>query len=149
MPAFLLRFNLNRSEVERIAVGSECRQMVRQHGEMAKAYAEGLASEIYSGADDDDGIHYRDSFELDVLTVHGITPEWPMSRAGSRLWNSAPHAGAIEFGYQGLFTRAEGQEVLGRTLDFLWSLDGRIDASEFDYDDGDEGSMSVHDWTDE
>ncbi|MFI7608786.1 hypothetical protein ACIBTV_27250 [Micromonospora sp. NPDC049366] len=126
--ARLLRFQLNRKTVKAIAVGPECRQMVADHADLAKTFAETLSTGLRSNEEHQ---HYQDSFEVEVKVVHGITPEWPLTRIAARLSNSAPHANMVEFGSvrttkNGDVVVTEGQHILGRTLDFLHSLDHRL-----------------------
>ncbi|MBQ1047855.1 hypothetical protein KBX50_05200 [Micromonospora sp. C51] len=128
--ARLLAFKLNRGGVKALAVGPECRRMVNEHAQVAKTFAETLSSGLRS--DEEDKRHYQDSFEVEVEVVHGITPEWPLTRAVGRLANTAPHAIIVEFGTarttkDGRVVQTRGYGILSRTLDFLNSIDGRLD----------------------
>lgn len=146
-------FDLNRETVKLIAIGPECRKMVTEHGEMAKAYAKTLAAAAVGRDGRRKHNHYLDSFELEVENVHGIPWEEPMTRVAARLSNSAPHANMIEFGFINEKTgaHAEGHFVLHDTLGWLEGFDTVRFVDEPTVDDGHDGyedPYSIHDFGD-
>jgi hypothetical protein len=94
-----------------IAQSPELRRALTEVGEKAKAYAESISP--YDPTPDDEG-HYRDSFRLEPgeVSFRGIP------RAMIRLYNDAPYAAAVEWGYEGRAAepRIDAHHVLGRTL---------------------------------
>lgn len=119
--AKLTRFKLNRKNVRKIAVGRECRDMVHDAAERARAVAVSFSPRSNRTSKE----HYADQFEIHDVIIHGITDEWPMSRAGALLVNTSPYATEVEWGMSGRVeangevTQTEGHHVFGRTLEEL------------------------------
>ncbi|GAA3750864.1 hypothetical protein [Micromonospora maritima] len=134
-------FELNRNTIKAIAVGPGCTTLVTRHAELAKAHAVTLATARVGRSNEwrrDGGVrgkkeragrkHYVDAFEVDISIVHGITPEWPLTRVAGRVANTARHAIITEFGHTvkkrlGGEREIPGHYVLTDTIKWLWSFD--------------------------
>lgn len=104
-------FELDRDGIAEIAVGPHLKDAVRHLAEhRAKPYAISI-SPVRKGKG---GGTYIRSFR--VKDEHTVIAA--MCRVAARLYNTAPHAAAVEFGNK----HAKGQRILGRTVDFLHAL---------------------------
>jgi hypothetical protein len=109
----IVSFQMDRSGIAQIAMGPKLLAAVLDLAETkAKPYAESISPR----SDRDDHVHYADSF----VVVPGTAWIAAMRRVAARLYNTAPHAAAVEWGNAGV--NARGHRVLGRTLDHLNSF---------------------------
>ncbi|WP_047893252.1 hypothetical protein [Micromonospora sp. RV43] len=121
MRARLKRFDLNRSEIARMAVGPEVHRVCREVAEVGKRFAERIAPRS-AETDNEDHEHYADQFVLiDVLVTDVGDP--PMARRGVHLANLSPKAKLIEVGatHKAGDGTARGFLVLHRTAESLGS----------------------------
>lgn len=106
----IVRFVPDKAGIAKCAMGPELRAAVNHLAEhVAKPYAERISPR----SNRDDHVHYADSFTV----VPGTAWIAAMQRVAARLFNTAPHAAAVEWGNGGANSR--GHRVLGRTLDHL------------------------------
>lgn len=104
-------FELDRDGIAEIAVGPRLKDAVHHLAEhRAKPYAISI-SPVWKGKG---GGTYIRSFQ--VKDDHTVIAA--MRRVAARLYNTADHAAAVEFGNK----HAKGQRILGRTVDFLHAL---------------------------
>lgn len=125
----LVHFKLNRKTIREIAVSPQVHEMLTEHIDFAKTFAETLASGLRS---DEEHQHYQDSFTTEVAKVHGFPREHPMTRWGAKLSNSSAQANFVEFGTvrttkSGDVVETPGHHILGHTVDFLNTLAPRLD----------------------
>ncbi len=114
----------DRASIARCAVGPEITEAVRALAVFkAKPYAVSISPR--SDSTEPGHVHYQDSFTV-VMGFTGLSPEAighpPMRRAAARLYNTAPHAAAVEWGNQE--SGGHAHRVLGRTLAYLNSFRG-------------------------
>jgi hypothetical protein len=108
----IVSFHMDRAGIAKIAMGPKLQAAVLDLAETtAKPYAERI-----SPRSDRQHIHYADSF----VVVPGTAWIAAMKRVAARLFNTAPHAAAVEWG--SAKNGGRGQRILGQTLDHLNSL---------------------------
>ncbi|MER7167033.1 hypothetical protein ABT336_13325 [Micromonospora sp. NPDC000207] len=121
------RFKLNRSArgFAGIALSPKIRDAVHDVVERtARPYAVGISPSA-TGT-------YRRSWQVDDVIVPGaeLNQKWPLTRVGTRLVNKDPSAKFIEIGgavrVGGQVKPTPARHVLGRTLDHLDALSGRV-----------------------
>lgn len=113
-------FNPNHAGIAAILNGEGVRRVLRKVCEKGKSFAESIAP--VDMAKRDDGVHYKDAFEVRDETILW-RGEHPGPRAAARLQNTRPYAAAVEYGYRGRSAAesSSAHRVLGRTLDYLES----------------------------
>lgn len=108
--ARLVRFDLNRSEIQRCASGPELRAAVTTIASQAKPYAEATSPEGFEG--------YEYQFEVDVEVVPDIPFRKrgePMERVSAFLVNQSRLAVLVEVGSKS----SEPYRILTRTLKLI------------------------------
>lgn len=108
----IVTFEMDRVGIAKCAMGPELEAAVLHlANDVAKPYAERISPRSKRQHQ-----HYADSF----VVVPGTAWIAAMRRVAARLWNTAPHAAAVEWGNGS--TNSRGHRVLGKTLDHLNSL---------------------------
>lgn len=119
MKVTLTRFRLNRKGIAAIAVSRQVKAAVHDEAENAKLYAVAISPRSRRRHQ-----HYADSFQIEDELMHGFPPQWPMTRAVSRLANTSPQSIAVEVGTarvdeQGRTITTPAHRVLEQTLEYL------------------------------
>lgn len=112
----VVEFEMDRSGIARCAMGPELKAAV-MHLAATKALPYAMEA---SPRSDEHHRHYQDSFSV----VPGTMWIAAMQRVAARLWNTAPHAAAVEWGNKQ--TGYQGHRVLGHTLDYLNATGGTV-----------------------
>ena len=106
----VVRFDMNRSEIQRCASGFELRKAVTQIGNEAKAFAKSTSPDGFEG--------YEHQFEVDVEVVPDIPfrrEGVPMERVAAFVVNHSRLATLVEVGGQ----YSENYRILTRTLKWI------------------------------
>lgn len=109
-----MTFTLNHAAIQAMAVGEEMQAAVLSVAEKAKGIAEGLSTDFMISGE------YESSFEayMEILGLPPLGASLAHAAACGVLWNFAPYAVAVEYGYDGRSNAPTGKahRVFGRTL---------------------------------
>lgn len=110
-------FKVNEAGMQALALGPEVLGVMRKRGDDVLSLATAMAEEFRSGIVEPGHTHYADSFELRPTTDVIAGKE----RAAVEVWNTAPHAAAVEWGYArgAEDSRPTAHRTLGKALDAL------------------------------